>query len=291
MNQIVAAEYVENIQRLALGIEPIDFVRESDLWHPVRVDIERGLPHRAKGVHAPYCRPQIPGLAPDRLCRHGSGRFSLLYYEGISSQIDIRFYDHYRYYVPRRLRVPLQSIETVLDIEANEDRDYLIGRVRRPVLFPGAAYDIGNTITGLRGRVMRDGEPMRWSIVEARLPVSDTLVGRARGDDRGEFLLLLAPTAAPEGDLDASGLIEVEVAIAGPETVPTPDSPDVPAQDLYWDLPLEELPLPGDPDPISPGIDLPTGYVMAPSAERSVQFQLGRIMTGREVDDFVFTLP
>ncbi|MGR9117362.1 MAG: hypothetical protein ACU85E_16525 [Gammaproteobacteria bacterium] len=291
MNSFIATEYIENIHRLALGIHPFDPIRESGLLHHVRVDIERGLPHIERDRRAPFCRPQTLGKAPDGLCRHNSGRYTLLYYSGINDVTDLRLYDYGRYYVPRRLRIPLLSLEDVLNIEQNEFHDYYTGRVHRPALFPGAAYDISARATGLRGRVLRDGEPMRWAVVAARLPGSGTVVGRARGDDRGEFLLLLSPTSTPAGDLDASGTVQVEVIIAGPNVVPTPDTPELPSQDNLWDLPLEQLPAPDMPDDVSSGEVLPPGYVVSTTATRNIDFLLGRMMTGVDVADFVFTLP
>ena len=291
MSQYVASEYLENTHRLALAVHPLDFVLERGLMHPVRVDIERGLPHRTKRRGAAYCRPQRRDLDPDALCRHDSGRFTLLFYNGIPAAIDLRLYDHHRYYVPRRLHVPLRTLAQVLQTETDEALDYLFGRVRRPVLFPGAAYDVGRTITGLRGRVMRGGAPMRWCVVEARLPVSGAVVGRARGDDRGEFVLVIAPNAAPEGDLDVSGRIEIEVSVAGPPAPPVPLPEELPGLDGLWDLPLEEVPEPGDPDDVSTGVTLPPDYVFAPSALRNVEFELGRMLTGRDIEDFEFSLP
>lgn len=291
MNHYAAPEYLENIHRLALGVQPLDFLLERGLMRHVRVDIERGLPHVMKGQREPCCRPQRRNLPPDALCRHNAGRFTLLFHNGIPSEIDLRIYDHFRYYVPRRLRLPLPTLAQVEEVEAEEAPDYMFGRVRRPVLFPGAAYDIGETVTGLRGRVVRDAEPMRWCVVEARLPVSRALVGRARGDERGEFLLVIAPGAAPEGDLDVSGRLEVEVSIAGPSSPPVPLPEDLPGLDDLWDLPLEIVPPPEDPDDVSTGIALPPDYVIAPSAVRNVEFELGRMLTGRDVEDFEFSLP
>ena len=291
MNQYVASEYLENTHRLALGVQPQDYLLERGLMRHVRVDIERGLPHTMLGERAHYCRPQRRNLPPDALCRHNAGKFTLLFYNGIPAEIDLRIYDHSRHYVPRRLRVPLRTLAQVQETEAEEALDYMFGRVRRPVLFPGAAYDIGETVTGLRGRVLRDDEPMRWCAIEARLPVSRALVGRARGDDRGEFLLVITPSAAPEGDLDASGRLEVEVSIAGPSTPPLASTADLADLDDLWDLPLEIVPPPGDTDDVSTGIALPPDYVIAPTAVRNVEFELGRMLTGRDIANFEFALP
>lgn len=282
-------ETVEDVRRLALGIEPIDRVRRKAPVHPVRIDIERGLPHTPKPPINRYCFAQSINKAPETLCRHFSGRYTLRYYPSLKSRILLRIYDHHRYYVPRRLIVPLLTEAAVKAIEEAEQQDYYVGRVRHPVLFPGAAYDVQSTATGLRGRVLRDGKPMRWCYIEGRLTATGALVGRARGDDRGEFLLLLAPSAVPASDLSAT--TQVRITLFGPATAPVPTTAELPAQDPLWDLPSEQLPNPGEIDEVSAGNVIPIDYVQSVSASRDVACRVGRIFTGVEVDDFVFSVP
>ncbi|WP_319549563.1 hypothetical protein [Desulfogranum marinum] len=282
MNRYLAPEYTEIIHQLALGIECIDLNHERGLMHPVRIDIEKKLPHSSKKIGAPYCNYQSSTQSPDSLCRHPSGRYCLLYYLGISTHIDLRIYDHCRYYVPRRLRVPLLPLEQV-NQTINSHHSL---RRRRPVLFPGAAYDIYGNSTGLRGRVLRDGQAMRWAFIEAVLPGTVELVGRTRCDDRGEFLLLLTPDAAPESELTRT--IQVQVSVAGPATIPDQENF---TRDTLWDLPLELLPDPGLIDNVSSGDSFPDGYVTALSAVRIVDFEIGRILTGIEETPFEFELP
>ena len=289
MTGLAMHETVENVRRLALGVELIDSVRRKELAHPVRIDIERGLPHAPQSPNNQYCFLQGINKAPKTLCRHFSGRYALLYYPSLQDQIRVRIYDLNRYYIPRRLSVPLLTVEEVEAIEEAEEQDYYIGRVRRPLLFPGAAYEIQGSMTGLRGRVLRDEKPMRWSYIEGHLTSNGVLVGRARGDDRGEFLLLLAPNAASASELN--GTINVRISVSGPAVVPVPTTPDLPAQDPLWDLPLEQLPIPGADDDVSAGNSFPIGYVSAISASRDVVFRVGRILTGVEEDDFVFSIP
>jgi hypothetical protein len=122
---------------------------------------------------------------------------------------------------------------------------------------------------------------MRWARVEARVPASGTLVGRAHGDDRGEFLLLIGSGAIPVGDLVDP--LPIRVTVFGPAAPPVPGSPDLPAQDPLWDLPIETASAAGAPDPVSAGEDLPTGYA-GTSTSRVVDLTLGRLMSG--VADF-----
>ncbi len=93
MNNFVVEEYLENVHRLVLGIELIDAVSERGLMHPVRVDIENGIPHSMKRTNVPYCRLQSYGRVPDSLCRHPSGRYALLYYPDIAEQVILRMYE------------------------------------------------------------------------------------------------------------------------------------------------------------------------------------------------------
>ena len=286
MSRFVAAEYLENIHRLALGIEPVDAVSERGLMQPVRVDIERGVPHSMKRTDAPYCVLQSFGRVPDSLCRHPSGRYVLLYYPGIADKVILRIYDHSRYYVPRRLRVPLMSPEEWKELEKTELLQSNRHRLqRRPYLFPGAAYPVSSGATGLRGRVERDGQPMRWAFIEAKLPDIDQVIGQARSDDRGEFFLVLSPGAAL---VDLFRTFLVEIWISGPAASPEPDPTDIRDYDQLWDLPLEvpeeQVGL-GAPDNVSAGDIPPENYI---TVSQSVVLELGRILSC-EVEPFIFT--
>jgi hypothetical protein len=213
-----------------------------------------------------YPREPLP-----RIDRHDSGLQVLLVQPGLGEVLVLRLYDYDRHYVPRRLHLDLDPLP----------------QVRRPALFPGAAYDVSARATGLRGRVTRAGEPMRWVRVEARLTGPDVLVGRSHGDDRGEFLLLLAPEAAPFVDL--SDPLEIEVTVFGPSTPPVPSPPSLAEQDAYWDLPLEMLGAPAEFEPVAAGETLPPEYVSTLTSTRLVRFRLGRIISSADgVLDFEF---
>lgn len=287
----IATTFNENIHRLVLGIKPIDPIINRGLLHHIHVELEKQSPHKTINSKDIYCAPQIKGRAPDMFCRHHSGRFSLIYYPGIKEEITVRLYDSHRHFIPRRLLIPLVALEDVLDGEESEESDYLQGRVREPVLFPAAAYDICSRSTGLRGSVTRNDKPMRWAVIEARLTTNDALVGRARSDDRGEFLLLIAADASPEGELDSTGLLVVNITVFGPATIPVPSDPLLPQQDWLWDLPIENIPSPGVADNVSNGETLPPEYVISSSATREVTLQIGRILTGVNEGAFVFALP
>lgn len=279
-------EPTELINRLALGLQILDAISQRQVIYPVYAEVENGLPHQpvAGKQNTPYF--QHRGKLPVALSRHASGRYSLIYQPGLQEHIDVRFYDLKRQYVPRRLRFPLLTLQTVLDVETNETPDYLHGRSRQPVLYPGAYYDLISRATGLRGRVLRDGNPMPWVWVEAYTTVDDTLVGRARGDERGEFLLLLNPIAAGAGQLATS--YDIRVRIFGPQNIAVPVSDDLPHLDPLWNLPLEQVPVAANPDGVSPGMTLPADYVEGATAV--VPCQTGRMLTGNDTADFVFNV-
>ena len=278
MSDFLPQSYSETVHRLALGIEPLDSLRGGRVGHPVRIDLVGAGAFTPRGPREAYRRDVAPGDPNPAVSRHDSCLHALLYHPALAQSAELVIYDHGRRYVPRRLRVPLL---TRVQAEARPAEH----RVRRPALFPGAAYDADTPATGLRGRVLRGGAPMAWARVEARLPGSNTLVGRAQGDDRGEFLLLLSPAAAPFGDL--ADPLDVRVVVSGPAAAQVP-VPVAPGKTSFEGLPVEEVPAPGSPDPVSSGESAPAGYVAALSATRIVGFRLGMILTGAEVAPFDF---
>lgn len=264
MNEFLAAEFVERVDRLALGLEPIDAERRNRIAHPIRVIFNE----------------EALGLSRPRVDRHDSCLHALLYQNGVSGRVRLRFFENFRRFVPRLISFP---ILTVQQAEALNYRN----RVRRPLLFPGAAYDVASGSTGLRGRVERNGAPVRWARVVATLPGNGTVVGRAHGEDRGEFLLLIDSTASPVGDL--LDPLTVRVDVFAPTVTPVPVPADLPSLDPMWDLPEESaLALdPNDPetDPVSAGEVLPAGYTA--TTGRNVDLSLGRVQS----ETTPFTIP
>ena len=235
MSGTVPSGHDHRSHRLLLGLEPVDAVRGSRLSHPVSISLE-GLQGRLRLIS-----------------RHASGRFTLLADPSLGTPLDLLIGDPRRRWVPRRLSVPLPPA----------------ARLLRPSLYPGAAYDVAETATGLRGRVVRGGSPVPWVRVEARLEGTSPVVGRAHGDDRGEFLLLLDRTASPLPELSDPVRVEISVfAAAG-----TLEQP-----------PLEELPDP-DTELVETALGRPPGYTS--TVTRVVELRLAYLLTGTEVTDFV----
>lgn len=274
MNVAVPANYAERLDRLAVGFEPVDAVRGGRYPHPLRFEIEPVTTDL--DATAAYRRPWREGQARPVIDRHDTNRYALLYQPKLEPGIlDVRIADPFRRAVPRRFRLPIPTLAAAEAAPAGH-------RVRRPALFPGAAFELSGRTTGLRARVTRGGAPLRWARIEARLPGSNRLVGRAHGDDRGEFLLVLEPSAAPLAEL--TDPLSVRVIAHGPAVAPLP--PPGVLDDPLWDLPLEVLPAPGAPDPVSSGEALPAGYIATATSTRLVDFRLGRLVSA---PDFVFS--
>jgi hypothetical protein len=276
MNEFLPSHFVEIVHRLALGVEPMDAQSGGRLGYQLQAiydSQQTGLP-----------RPPIE--------RHTSNLFSLRYQPGVTTQLDLLFFDSAkrlyrsehdrRRIVPRRLRIP---ILTLADVEHAEqaDKKGFGRRIRRPAFFPGAAYDFSATSTGMRGRVVRNNAPMRWARVVATLAGTSVVAGHAHGDDRGEFLLLIKANVTTGSALPKP--LEIEVSVFGPAAAPTPATPDLPLLDPLWDLPFETLADPGDDDPVATGEELPAGYTA--NVSRIVQFPLGKCLC--EEQEFVIT--
>lgn len=250
MNRFLASRYSEEIARGALGLELWDPLRNERLMRPIAVALER--PAAPVPVLEPF---------PVRSLR----LHSLFYGPGLGSSIDVRLDDPNRVQVPRRLRFPIPAPDP-----DNGAQPAL--RVRRADLFPGAAYPWGSGATGLRGRVMRGGQPARWVRIEARRDGTALVIGRAQGDDRGEFLLILGTDPSAIGDLELT--LAVELSLFAP---PVP-MPAVFAEDPLGDLAVEVVgPPAAAPDAVALGQTLPAGYALI--AQPTVDLTLGRIAT------------
>jgi len=269
MNAVLPQQFIERIDRLMLGIEPVDALRAGRIAKPIDVVLD-GVPYPPSAPHgAEQAWDQVMGF-PDSIGaltgipRHNSCRHALLFEPGMTSPVVIRMFDRRRRFAPRRISYPVPA-----DILTASPR------VRRPALFPGAAYDVSDAFTGMRGRVTWNQStasevPARWVRVEAS--IDGQVVGRAHGDDRGEFLLLLDSAAGGLGDLPSP--LTAQVTVFGP---PAPVA--VPANDPLGDLPVETLL--ADPDDVSPGEKLPAGYASTAQSSRPVTFQLGALLTNQ----------
>lgn len=278
MNEFLPNALLERVERLVLGIEPQDALRAMRIARPIEIALD-GVPYPASRPlrQAPswerlFGFPEpIGGLT--RIPRHNSCRHAFLFKPGVKSPVVIRLFDRQRRFVPRRISYPIPA-----DIRSPAPPP----RIRMPALYPGAAYDLSETATGMRGRVTwrqsPDNEvPVRWVRVEARIGLQ--LVGLAHGDDRGEFLLLLDSSAVGLQDLSTD--LTVQVTVFGPSAPVA-----VLADDPLADLPVETLLADPNDTKVSAGIELPSGYAATVSSSRPVTFRLGVLLTGQ--DKFFF---
>ncbi|HTN87084.1 MAG TPA: hypothetical protein VL242_25470 [Sorangium sp.] len=286
MSALVPAGYATLEKRIALGLELIDAARGGRVALPIGAAIEKRTPSR--GSFADELAPAVD--------RHGSCLFALVFdltgkrptRGAPRPSVTVRLTSRDRRFVPRRLRFELADPVELDPSEPGPDHAAIerlrAARSRRVALLPGAAYDAPGSSTGLRGRVLRGGAAVRWARVEARsvLPsgAQGPVIGRAHGDDRGEFFLLLGASPGPAAAASLS--LPVEVTAFAPPPAPPPTAAQ--RRDPLWDLPVEPVTAPGPVDPISSGESLPEGYTA--SAPRTVVFRLGAILSS-EVPPFV----
>lgn len=240
--------------QLGLGFEPIDAIRGARVARPLTVELESQLLRQ-----------------PMR--RHESGRYSvllasqLLPTNELKPPVTVRVFDRRRGYVPRKLEVPLPAVTVVRSAR----------RIRRPQLFPGVAWDLSGTETGLLARVTRGVEPVRWAQIEASRPGSAAVVLRTRADDRGEFLLVLGSRTL---ELTEIGPLALELRVYGPAAAPEPPTDSDDPLDPLWDLPAETLTnIDGEVanDPVLAGVGRPDGWIELRQA--TISFTLGRVIS------------
>lgn len=256
MNRFLASEFVEHVDRLAIGLEPLDALSSSRIARPVDVALD-GSPF-VLPYSPPWPEPSpVAGLVA--LPRHGSGRFVLLFSSGVDTPVTLRLVPRNRRFVPRKLKFTFIDETTVLDAERAGADVPASSRTWRPRLFPGAAYDVSSSATGIRGTVTHADKPVRWTRIEAS--VDGQPIGLAHGDDRGEFLLVLGPNTDVSGTGDLVSPLDVTIDVYA-------RSPALPqrATDPLADLPLETAAAPGSgTDPVSDGTTLPNLYVQVAS--------------------------
>jgi hypothetical protein len=215
----------------------------------------------------------------------GGGRFLLRFGPGIGDEASLRITDATRQVVPRRFRVPLWSLA---DAEAADEQPagpYIqaLSRVLRVWLWPGSAGSPGPGFTVIRGRVARGNEPVRWPRIAAREP-GGAIVGRAHGDDRGEFLLPVTGSGTIPPPFPSQITVDLLVYARGPGGPPLP-APRELALDPLADLPVEAVPrsssppLPAELDnPLLRGVSLPPFYVASTAPVSTEAVDVGDLL-------------
>jgi hypothetical protein len=270
---------VQVLHRLALGVEPIDMVTRQRLGSQIRVG--RELPV------AP--RPTVldPGLAwpCDSLEYNGTGKFKLRHGHSVTDHVAVRVDDPSRRFVPRRFAVALW---TLAEVSAAGPYVPVLSRVLRPWLLPGSAYHVSRGTTGIRGRIVLGGQPVRWPRVTALGP-GGSQVGWAHGDERGEFLLLVNGTGTLPPPAPSS--LDVDLVVSAPD----PAHPEpVDSIDRCADLVVEVVtrssapPAPGDLDnDLLRGLSTPAGYLTSTALRPHLAVPIGEVLTIPQ--DVVFT--
>lgn len=266
MNTVLPPRWSERSHRLALGVEPVDAARGGRIGLPVQVAMDRW---DGRSRNNPPALPWEPADPRERIARSDACRHRLLLRPGIASPLDIRLLDGEKRYVPRRLSVELpDTLSPPESPPGSPPEPRPAGRVIRPALFPGAAYPVPSGAVGCRGRVTAEGAPLRWARVVAER-TDGTVIGRAHGDENGEFLLLLSSETVVGAEMALP--LRATVTVFGPGVPPSP-LPGDPADDPLWELPLEAADDTGFGAAVLAGEVEPDGYVAG--SVRTVEFGL-----------------
>lgn len=298
MSGVLSSVWAERVDRVRLGIEPVDALGRHGPIGGIGAHVEnvqRPWPVQPGDVAPSPYGDQADGAGLPALRRGWSGRFAVVFDVPPGGGVDhvaVRLVSADRRYVPRRLAIPAPTLTAVTAAEVAHDLDPghpLVPRGCRPQLYPGAAYGFAAGATVVRGRVVWEGtsRAVRWPRVVARPEqpidvldengdVIDTIqpvLGLAHGDDRGEFVLVLGPLprelyVLPEVDLDLELTVE-----AAPEPAPTApvDSPIRSRTDPLWDLPLEEVGSLDPADGVTLGTTTPAGFTSAGTSTLTVR--------------------
>ena len=217
------------LHRLALGVLARDSLTSRGAADGLRVGWE-AAPRLLPPHHAAWW----PCVDLERV---GGGRFRLRATRPRPAVVTVRLHDPARRYISRRLEVTLWPHAALV----NPDPAYQVAVASRtlPVwLAPGAAHPLPRGTTAVRGRVVRDGLPVRWARVVGVGP-GNAVLGRTRSDDRGEFLLVLAET----NQNPVESTVGIDLLIHGPVDPPLSPSPT----DPLAELPAEPVTRPANP--------------------------------------------
>jgi hypothetical protein len=236
------------LHRLALGVECLDSLLESLVLTSVRAGWQAGPRLLPRPIDPSWPCLNLEGAEP--------ARFKLRHQPSLTTALTVRIDDPSRRYVPRRVGITLWPPAAV-DEARNPLYIPVKSRLLRLWLWPGSAYALPRGTTVVRGRVMRDGEPVRWPRLTAIGP-NGQVAGRAHGDDRGEFLLVIIDV----GQNPVQSQVGLDVSVHAPKFPTAPDPADRCADLVIEDIPRSGVPAgPADLDnPLLRGISVPLGY-------------------------------
>ena len=294
--EVLASGWAESVRRLRLGIRPVDALGGRE---PVRLRLHiESVP-----VPAPVAEAVMPssdqGAGLPQIQPNRAGRFALAFgsplIDAPDSRIAIRLVDPTRRFVPRRLSIPVPTLQDVLDAEDQHEADPanpIAPRACQPAVFPGAAYGEPAGATVVRGRVeWAGGRLVRWARIHARTTEAVDIVnengdvvgsehpdlGFAHGDEFGEFVLIV--TQLPrELATQRSQTVGVTVEVAArPEPAPNvvPASPTRSRTDPLWHMPVEEVQALAPMDAVAAGKVLPGGFTSV--VQQDLSCRRGRV--------------
>lgn len=229
--------------RLALGLVVRDAVSNRGVVAALRVGWEASGHLLVSGRSRPRPGSGRPG-DPRWPCvdfeRSGDSRFRLRATPARPQVLTVRVYDPARRYVSRRIEVTLWPHDRILDDRPNQGVSVAARTI--PVwLLPGAAYPLARGTTAIRGRVARQGVAVPWArVVAVDSGDPNTVLGRTHGDDRGEFLLVLART----NQNPVQSAVDVRLIVQAPAVASA-------------DPPVETAQRPGNPAGMPGDLDLP----------------------------------
>lgn len=193
--------------RLALGLITRDVVTDRGTTAPLKVGWEAG------GHLLPRGHPDWwPCVDFERV---GGGQFRLRASARRPDTLTVRVVDRTRRYVPRRFGVTLWPYPALVD-PLPAGFIAVASRTLPLWLFPGAAYPLPPGSTAIRGRVARQGTPVPWTRLTA-VDAGGATLGRAHGDDRGEFLLPITDT----NQNPVQSTVTARLLVRGPAGTPT----------------------------------------------------------------------
>jgi hypothetical protein len=264
------------------------------IMHRLRLAVEVLDQLSSRPVTAPV---EIQRIGSRRRLTSGagdSGRFVLLFSRQQLSSHDLaafpprtatlRLIDRSRQYVPRRFEVELRQPADVeaVDREPPGNPVPALARLLRVWLSPGAAYQPGGGFTLLRGRVLNGTEPVRWPRLAAAQGPGMRIVGRAHGDEKGEFLLPIVALGSA-GPIVTRPVLPVTLLVwaRGPGGPPPPTAQQL-AADPLADLPVDTIALSAVPpaaadldSPLLRGEQLPPFYVRSTAPAPMIDAEIG----------------
>ena len=261
--------------RLAVAVWPVDAVTRRPAPPSVRVGRETA---RSLARPAPH-RGTLPD--PQRLAVRvavGAGTHVVVHDRsvprgapagappGTPPEIVVRITDPDGRFVPRRVRVPIWSLDEVRGVDDDPSAGPAVpalSRTVRPWLLPGAAYPFPGGSTGARLRVVRGGTPVRWPRVEV-FGGGGARLGWGHGDEHGQVLVVVDSLGSgmPSGPVPVA--LRVHVPTVAPPGPPSADAAADPLRDLLPETLPRQPTTPGAfTDDTTIGVAVPSGYVTA----------------------------